>query len=149
MNKDKWLKWQIGVVGALAIGLLFQQVKGSAAFAKAQEQALASNSKSPDAYANPKSSLEQGFGGRANDGGQSNAPSQGNRGAERPGGQRSRMQADSGVGTNGSLGGNSGQNGSRSQNGSGSQGQVQTPQAGQQPDASAGSSRRQTRTGRS
>ncbi|KIL42249.1 hypothetical protein SD70_01540 [Gordoniibacillus kamchatkensis] len=33
MKKDKWLKWKIGAVASLGLGLLFQEVRSSDAFA--------------------------------------------------------------------------------------------------------------------
>ncbi|RAV10479.1 hypothetical protein [Paenibacillus contaminans] len=130
MTKDKWLKWQIGAVGALAIGLLFQQVKGSAAFAKAHEQTLAAKSKAAGSYESTEPGLDGGFDSRAGGGGQTgyNAPSSRKQGTERIGGQRSGLQTDAE---------------------SGSRKPYVEPQESQQPHAQPESGGRQTRTGRS
>ncbi|WP_409343185.1 hypothetical protein [Paenibacillus sp. MBLB4367] len=133
MKKDKWLKWQIGAVGALAIGLLFQQVKGSAAFAKAHEQTLAAKSKQADTESSGELALGDGFDKRAADGGQTGigAPPRGNQGTERANGPRARMPGNSGGGQ-------------------GQSGDTQLTQPnGTQPNTQSQSGRTQTRTGRS
>ncbi|TBL73979.1 hypothetical protein [Paenibacillus thalictri] len=54
MKTSKWLKWQIGAVGAVGLAVLLQQVKDSPAFAMAYADATASAKHTTSAQASAK-----------------------------------------------------------------------------------------------
>jgi hypothetical protein len=40
MKQSKWLKWKVGIVGALGLTILFHEVKASPAFEKAKTNVI-------------------------------------------------------------------------------------------------------------
>jgi hypothetical protein len=50
MKQSKWLKWKVGIVGALSLTILFHEVKASPAFEKAK--AIVINDKAANTASN-------------------------------------------------------------------------------------------------